>query len=67
MIRTRTIATYRASTHRLRELERFFLDYKVLEDKVGGAGMRGREEANHAIRAATRLYRDKLRPGVART
>jgi inorganic pyrophosphatase len=53
--------------HRLRELERFFLDYKVLEDKmVEVQAMRGRGEATQAIQAAARLYREEIRPGRAR-
>lgn len=52
--------------HRLRELERFFLDYKVLEDKpVEVERMQGRAAAEEIIRAAARLYREKIRPGVA--
>jgi inorganic pyrophosphatase len=53
--------------HRLRELERFFLDYKVLEDKVVEVqAMRGRAEATQAIQAAVRLYREKIQPRRAR-
>ena len=43
--------------HRLRELERFFLDYKVLEEKtVEVERFRGRAEAERVIRDASRLY-----------
>jgi inorganic pyrophosphatase len=43
--------------HRLAELERFFLDYKVLERKqVSIEALRGRAEAEAAIEAAIRLY-----------
>jgi inorganic pyrophosphatase len=56
--------------HRLRELERFFLDYKVLENKVVNVqNLRGRAEAEGVIRAAVRLYRERIlpdRPGQAR-
>lgn len=49
--------------HRLRELQRFFLDYKVLEDKVVEVkAMRGREDAEQAIQGAAHLYREKIRP-----
>ncbi|HEY3066601.1 MAG TPA: inorganic diphosphatase [Methylomirabilota bacterium] len=47
--------------HRGRELERFFLDYKVLEDKVVNvSGFRGRAKAMDTIRAAARLYRERI-------
>ena len=50
--------------HRLRELERFFLDYKVLEQKpVSLEPMRGRAEAEVVIRAAARLYQERILPG----
>jgi inorganic pyrophosphatase len=43
--------------HRLRELERFFLDYKVLENKTVNLGhLAGRAEAEGVVRAAQRLY-----------
>jgi inorganic pyrophosphatase len=49
--------------HRLRELERFFLDYKVLEHKsVNVEQFRGRLEAEHVIRDAARLYRERILP-----
>jgi inorganic pyrophosphatase len=52
--------------HRLKELERFFLDYKVLEGKaVSVEDMKGPIDAERAIREATRLYREKIRPSVA--
>ena len=43
--------------HRVLELERFFLDYKVLERKVVTVeGMRGRADALRVIRDAIALY-----------
>jgi inorganic pyrophosphatase len=55
------------SRHRLLELERFFLDYKVLEHKaVSIGGMRGRTEAERMIREAAELYREKFNSGDAR-
>jgi inorganic pyrophosphatase len=49
--------------HRLKELERFFLDYKVLENKtVTVEQMRGRVDAENAVREAAALYREKIRP-----
>jgi inorganic pyrophosphatase len=49
--------------HRLRELERFFLDYKVLENKtVNVEQFRGRRDAEHVIRAAVDLYRERILP-----
>ena len=54
------------ATHRLRELERFFLDYKVLEDKtVNVKGLRGRAEAQRVVRAAAHLYDERVRPTLA--
>lgn len=54
--------------HRLRELQRFFLDYKQLEDKqVMVDDPLGVQEAIRVIREAIALYsreRDKLRRGV---
>jgi inorganic pyrophosphatase len=48
--------------HRLRELERFFLDYKVLEDKpVEVDTLRGRADALQVVREAVGLYRQKIR------
>ena len=45
--------------HRLKELERFFLDYKVLEHKVVNVeDFRGRAEAERVIAEAERLYRE---------
>jgi inorganic pyrophosphatase len=43
--------------HRLKELQRFFLDYKVLEQKVVNVeALEGRAEAERVIRAAVALY-----------
>ena len=51
--------------HRLKEMQRFFLDYKVLEDKsVDIDHIRGRVDAENVIRDAVRLYRDKILPGL---
>src|SRR5207248_36391 len=48
--------------HRLRELERFLLDYKVLEHKtVQVDQFGGREDAERVIRASSRLYTDSFR------
>ena len=50
--------------HRLKELERFFLDYKVLEHKtVNVEDLRGPVEASRIIAAADDLYRAKIRRG----
>ena len=47
--------------HRLKELQRFFLDYKVLEDKtVEVERFRGRAEAERVIRDAIRMYTDNF-------
>jgi inorganic pyrophosphatase len=49
--------------HRLRELERFFLDYKVLENKtVNVETLRGRLDAEQVVHAAVRLYRERILP-----
>jgi inorganic pyrophosphatase len=51
------------SGHRLKELERFFLDYKVLEHKAVTVGdMHGRVEAERLIREAAQLYRERIKP-----
>ncbi len=51
--------------HRLKEMQRFFLDYKVLEDKsVDIDELRGRIDAEHVIRDAIRLYRTRIVPGL---
>jgi len=48
-------------SHRLKEIQRFFLDYKVLENKaVSIEDMRGAIDAAHVIREAVRLYREKF-------
>jgi inorganic pyrophosphatase len=50
--------------HRLKELERFFLDYKVLEGKPVRLGeLRGRTDAEQVIREAAQRYREHIRPG----
>jgi inorganic pyrophosphatase len=55
------------SDHRRQELERFFLDYKTLEKKPVSVGdMHGRADAERAIRAAVRLYREKIEPARGR-
>jgi inorganic pyrophosphatase len=55
-------------SHRLRELQRFFLDYKVLEGKeVEVETPRGVDDAMKTIREAVALYareRDRLRFGA---
>jgi inorganic pyrophosphatase len=49
--------------HRLKELERFFLDYKALEQKVVNVeDLRGRGHAEDIVRAAARLYTATIRP-----
>src|SRR5687768_17358039 len=53
--------------HRLRELERFFLDYKVLEQKaVSIERYQGRPEAERVIHDAARLYVERILPGLPR-
>ena len=45
------------------EVERFFLDYKVLEHKAVSVGdMRGPADAERTIREAVDLYRQKIKP-----
>jgi len=52
--------------HRLKEMQRFFLDYKVLEEKaVDIDRIRGPVDAHEVIRDAIRLYRSKIRPGLS--
>lgn len=49
--------------HRLREMQRFFLDYKLLENKIVDVDqIRGRPVAEEVILAAVRLYRDRIEP-----
>jgi inorganic pyrophosphatase len=49
--------------HRLLEMRRFFLDYKVLENKrVDVDDIRGHRDAQDVIRAAIRLYAERIRP-----
>ena len=58
----------RLSAHRLRELERFFLDYKTLENKeVNIDNLHGRDEAGRVILEAVKLYDTKIAPGRALT
>ncbi len=53
--------------HRMRELQRFLMDYKALEDKDVHIGpLRGRTEAQQVIRDAIRLYQEKILPNLAR-
>jgi inorganic pyrophosphatase len=49
--------------HRLKEIQRFFLDYKVLENKsVDVEDIRGRLDAGRVIRDAVHLYRSQILP-----
>jgi inorganic pyrophosphatase len=58
---------FELSEHRLQELQRFFLDYKVLENKrVTVEDLRGRAAAERAIRDAARRYREQVRPTMTR-
>jgi len=51
--------------HRLKEIQRFFLDYKVLEHKrVDVEDIRGRPDAEQVIRDAMRLYETQILPGL---
>jgi inorganic pyrophosphatase len=53
--------------HRLKEMQRFFLDYKVLENKaVDVDQIRGRAAALQVIRDAVRLYEDRIARPPAR-
>lgn len=53
--------------HRLKEIRRFFEDYKVLEGKsVDIDHIRGRVDADNVIRAARALYNKKIRPTLTR-
>jgi inorganic pyrophosphatase len=53
--------------HRLKEIQRFFLDYKVLENKVVDVeDIKGRPEAEQVIRDAVQLYESQIRPRVTR-
>jgi inorganic pyrophosphatase len=48
-------------------MQRFFLDYKVLENKVVDVEQfQGRPVAEQVIRAAIRLYRDRIGPAPDR-
>jgi inorganic pyrophosphatase len=47
--------------HRLKEIQRFFLDYKVLENKMVDIDtINGPAVAQRVIREAARLYRERL-------
>ncbi|MEJ7632871.1 MAG: inorganic diphosphatase, partial [Rubrobacteraceae bacterium] len=47
--------------HRVNELQRFFQDYKKLEDKeVNVGGMSGPEEAIDTVRRAMELYQKQF-------
>ena len=53
--------------HRALELRRFFVDYKVLEDKPVIVGtLRGRPEAEDVVRNAVRLYHERIAPSRVR-
>jgi inorganic pyrophosphatase len=44
-------------------VERFFLDYKTLENKtVNVEALRGRGDAIQVVRDAVRLYRERILP-----
>ncbi len=54
-------------THRMKELQRFLLDYKALEEKEVRLGpLRGRAAAQGVIRDAMQLYQTKIMPNLAR-
>jgi inorganic pyrophosphatase len=49
--------------HRLKEIQRFFLDYKVLEGKPVDVGkVSGRVTAAHVVEHAVRLYLERIAP-----
>ncbi len=53
--------------HKLKELKRFFLDYKILEEKeVQIDRLRGRIDANNVVRDAIKLYQAKRDELIAR-
>jgi inorganic pyrophosphatase len=53
--------------HRLREIRRFFMDYKALEDKaVDIDRIRGRVDAENVIHDAVRFYKKKIVPTLRR-
>ena len=53
--------------HRLKEIQRFFLDYKVLEHKaVTVDALRGRADAERVVGAAVALYRERILPTLGR-
>ena len=48
--------------HRLKKLERIFLDYKALENKVVNVeDFRGRADAEETVREAARRYREQIK------
>ena len=50
------------SPHRLQEVERFFLDYKLLEDKEGTIeNLYGRDEARRVILESVELYEKEFK------
>ena len=50
----------------MKELERFFIDYKVLENKaVNVDAMQGPAAAREVIAAAAQLYRERIAPRIA--
>jgi inorganic pyrophosphatase len=53
--------------HRLKEMERFFLDYKTLENKrTDVRHIRGRVDAENVIREALELYQREILPGLTK-
>ena len=59
--------TAELTSHRMKELRQFLLDYKALEDKVVHVGdLRGAVEARAVIRDAMALYRKKILPKLKR-
>lgn len=49
--------------HRVKEIQRFFLDYKTLENKIVNVEhIRGRVDAENILRDAIRLYQRKILP-----
>jgi inorganic pyrophosphatase len=51
--------------HRVKEIQRFFLDYKTLENKIVNVEhIRGRVDAENVLRDAVKLYDKKILPGL---